>query len=121
MPRLGGSGGSSNVTIRGVDPPSLALRPQIKVVEGRMFAPGTSEVIVGQRISRRFAGLALGDRVTFGQQSFEVVGLFTAGGAAFESEIWGDNAVLMPAFDRTEAFQSITFRMRDPGQFANLK
>jgi ABC-type lipoprotein release transport system permease subunit len=121
LPRKGGSGGTSNVTIRGVDPASFALRPQVKVTAGRMFAPGTAEVIVGERISRRFQGLSLGDHVTFGQQSFAVVGLFTAGGSAFESEIWGDNAVLMPAFDRTDAFQSVTFRMRDPARFADLK
>jgi ABC-type lipoprotein release transport system permease subunit len=119
LPRIGQTG-TSNVTIRGIDPSSLALRDQVKVVEGRMFAPGTSEVIVGQRMSRRFAGLRIGDRVTLGQQAFNVVGLFTAGGSAFESEVWGDNAVLMPALNR-EDFQSVTFRMKDPSRFAALK
>jgi ABC-type lipoprotein release transport system permease subunit len=121
LPRIGGSGGTSNVTIRGVDASSFVLRDQVKVTSGRMFTPGTGEVIVGQRISKRFQGLAIGDHVTFGQQSFAVVGLFSAGGSAFESEVWGDNAVLMPAFDRTDAFQSLTFRMRNPGQFTELK
>ena len=120
LPRIGQSG-SSNVTIRGIDPASLALRTQVKVVEGRMFAPGTGEVIVGRRISPRFAGLRLGDQVTLGQQRCAVVGLFTANGSAFESEIWGDNAVLMPALHREDAFQSVTFRMRDPSRFATLK
>ena len=120
LPRIGQSG-TSNVTIRGIDPSSLALRDQVKISAGRMFTPGTSEVIVGQRISRRFASLAVGDHITFGQQSFAVVGLFSADGSAFESEVWGDNAVLMPAFDRTDAFQSVTFRMRDPAHFAELK
>src|SRR5437899_3160497 len=78
-------------------------------------------VIVGQRISRRFAILAVGDQIRFGQQAFAVVGLFTAAGSAFESEVWGDNAVLMPAFDRTDAFQSVTFRMRRPAAFDELK
>jgi len=121
LPRIGGSGGTSNVTIRGVDPSSFALRHQVKITAGRMFTPGTGEVIVGQRISKRFQGLAIGDKVTFGQQSFAVVGLFSAGGSAFESEVWGDNAVLMPAFQRTDAFQSVTFRMRNPGAFQELK
>jgi ABC-type lipoprotein release transport system permease subunit len=116
-----GQKGSSNIPIRGIDPVTLALRDQVRVVAGRMFAPGTDELIVGQRIARRFAGLGIGDRVTFGQRTFQVVGHFLAGGSAFESEIWGDNAVLMPAFDRTEAFQSVTFRMRDPSRFAALK
>ena len=121
LPRIGGSGGTSNVTIRGVDQASFALRDQVKITAGRMFTPGTGEVIVGERISKRFQGLKLGDHVSFGQQSFAVVGLFTAAGSAFESEVWGDNAVLMPAFDRTDAFQSVTFRMRNPGQFDELK
>jgi len=120
LPRIGQSG-TSNVTIRGIDPASLALRTQVKVVEGRMFTPGTSEVMVGRRISRRFAGLRLGDQVTLGQQKCAVVGLFTADGSAFESEVWGDNAVLMPALHREDAFQSVTFRMRDPSRFAALK
>jgi len=120
LPRIGQTG-TSNVTIRGVDPSSFTLRDQVKIVSGRMFTPGTGEVIVGQRISRRFQGLAIGDHVTFGQQSFAVVGLFTAAGSAFESEVWGDNAVLMPAFDRTDAFQSVTFRMRKPAKFEELK
>jgi ABC-type lipoprotein release transport system permease subunit len=120
LPRIGQSG-TSNVTIRGIDPSSLALRDQVKVVDGRMFAPGTAEVIVGQRMSKRFAGLRIGDRVTLGQQAFTVVGLFTAGGSAFESEVWGDNAVLMPALNREDAYQSVTFRMRDPARFTALK
>jgi ABC-type antimicrobial peptide transport system permease subunit len=98
----------------------MALRPQVKVVAGRMFTPGTDEVVVGQRVGRRFKGLGIGEHVKLGQQEFTVVGTFVSGGSAFESEIWGDNAVLMPALDR-DAFQSITFRMRDPGAFAELK
>jgi len=116
-----GQTGSSNVPIRGIDPASLALRPQVKVADGRMFTPGTDEVMVGKRVSRRFKGLGIGEQVKLGQQNFTVVGTFTAGGSAFESEIWGDNAVLMPALDRQDAFQSVTFRMRDPATFAALK
>jgi len=120
QPRLGQSG-SSNVTVRGIDPGALALRSQVKIVGGRMFAPGTDEVIVGRRISRRFAHCAIGDRLRFGQRDFTVVGHFTAGGAGFESEVWGDNAVLMPALDREGGFQSVTFRMRDPSRFGSLE
>jgi ABC-type lipoprotein release transport system permease subunit len=116
-----GRTGSSNVPIRGIDPASLTLRPHVKVTEGRMFAPGTDEVMAGQRVGRRFRGLGIGEKVKLGQQEFTVVGHFTAGGSAFESEIWGDNAVLMPALDREGAFQSVTFRMREPARFAELK
>jgi len=120
QPRLGQSG-SSNVTIRGISPEGLALRSQVKIVAGRMFTPGTDEVIVAQRMARRFASCAIGDKLRLGQRDFTVVGHFTSGGSGFESEVWGDNAVLMPALNREDAFQSVTLRMRDPSRFATLK
>src|SRR5262245_18199117 len=101
-----GQSGSSNVPIRGIDPASLALRPQVQVTDGRMFETGTSEGIVGQRVAKRFRGLGKNDRMRLGQQDFVVVGTSTSAGSAFELEIWGDNAVLMPALDRYDAFQS---------------
>ena len=116
-----GQKGSSNVTVRGVDAGSLTLRDRVKIVEGRMFTPGTDEVIAGSRIARRFANCAVGDRIRFGQREFTVVGHFSAAGSAFESEIWGDNPVLMPALQRDDVFQSLTFRMHDPARFAALK
>ena len=115
-----GQPGSSNVTVRGVDPSAVGMRAEVKIVEGRMFTPGTDEVIVGQRIARRFANCAVSEKIRFQQRDFTVVGHFNAGGASFESEIWGDAAVLIPALDR-EGFQTVTFRMRDPSQFAEIK
>jgi ABC-type lipoprotein release transport system permease subunit len=115
-----GMQGSSNIPIRGIDPAALPVRPQIKVVEGRMFTPGTDELIVGQRIAPRFQNMRIGDKLRFGQRDFTVVGQFTAAGTAFESEIFGDQAVLGPAFDR-EGFQSVTFRMREPGRIKELE
>ena len=120
QPRLG-QGGSSNVTVRGIDAEGLRLRSQVRVVEGRMFTPGSDEVIVARRMARRFADCGIGDRLRFGQRDFTVVGHFTAGGSGFDSEVWGDNAVLMPALNRTNAFQSVTLRMRDTTRFAALK
>lgn len=118
-----GQPGSSNVTIRGIDPGSLPFRARtnaVKLVDGRMFTPGSAEIIVGKKIAPRFADCGLGDHMTFGTRQFTVVGHFTAGGSSFESEIWGDNAVLMPVF-RGEVFQSLTFTMRDTSQFAAAK
>jgi ABC-type lipoprotein release transport system permease subunit len=120
QPRLG-QAGSSNVTVRGIDPSGLTLRDRVAIVAGRMFTPGTDEVIVARRMAGRFANCGIGDKLRFGQRDFSVVGHFTAGGSGFESEIWGDNAVLMPALDRENAFQSVTLRMRDPSRFAALK
>lgn len=115
-----GQSGSSNVPIRGINPEGIAFRSQVKIVDGRMFAPGTDEVIVGQRLPRRFAHTQLGDKLRFGQRDFVVVGHFAADGSAFESEIWGDGTVLGPAFNR-DGFQSVTFRIQDPSRFADLK
>lgn len=118
--RKGGSGGSSNVTVRGVDPGAMALRDQVKIVAGRTYQPGSGELIVGTRIAKRFVGFGLGDQVKLGQRQFAVVGHFSAGGAAFESEVWGDVAILSPVL-RDGGFSSVTFRMKDPAQFATLK
>lgn len=114
LPRLG-LNGSSNIPVRGISAEGLAMRSQVHIVEGQLWAPGTDEVIVGQRIARRFANCKIGDKLRFGQRDFTVVGLFLAGGSAFESEIWGDVTVLSPAFDR-EGFQSVTFQVRDPAR-----
>lgn len=118
QPRLGQSG-SSNVTIRGLDPDGMSFR-KIQVTDGRMFTPGTDEVIVGKRIAGRFADCRIGDHLRFNQRSFTVVGHFSAAGSGFESEVWGDNAVLQPALNR-DGYQSVTFHMRDPSQFAQVK
>jgi ABC-type lipoprotein release transport system permease subunit len=116
--RKNGSG-TSNVTIRGVDREGLALRQGVKIYEGRDVAPGAAELIVGKRIADRFKGFALGDQVKLEQRQFTVVGHFSAGGTAFESEVWGQNAVFMPVL--REDFQSVTFRLKDPARFAAVK
>ncbi|HTO90027.1 MAG TPA: ABC transporter permease [Candidatus Sulfotelmatobacter sp.] len=117
-----GMKGSSNVTVRGVDPAGVGVRTHLVIQPGgRMFTPGTDEVIVGTRVAKRFANCAIGDRIVFQQRSFEVVGHFTAEGSAFESEIWGDASVLGPALGRENTFQTVTFRMKDPSRFDALK
>jgi ABC-type antimicrobial peptide transport system permease subunit len=116
-----GQKGSSNVMLRGVDAAAADLRGGITLVAGRMFTPGTDEVIVARRIAGRFAHCNVGDRLRFEQRDFTVVGQFTAKGSAFESEIWGDAAVLMPALHREGYFQTFVFRLKDPGQFERVK
>ncbi len=120
-PRLG-QAGSSNVSVRGVDPNTIAVRAHVQILPGgRAFTPGTDEVMVGRRVASRFAGCAVGDRVVLQDRSFTVVGHFAAEGSSFESEIWGDAAVLGPAVGRENTFQTVTFRMRDPSAFPALK
>ncbi|MBI3540497.1 MAG: ABC transporter permease [Candidatus Eisenbacteria bacterium] len=118
-PRLGQTG-SSNLTVRGVDPTAIPVRGKVSIIEGAMFTPGTDEVIVGRRVAARFANCAIGDRIRLQQRDFKVVGHFASGGSAFESEIWGDAAVLGPALDR-EGFQTVVYRMKDPSRFEAIK
>jgi ABC-type antimicrobial peptide transport system permease subunit len=116
-----GQTGNSNITVRGVSLEGMPLRRSMRIVAGRMFTPGTDEVIVGARIGRRFEGGDVGSRMRLGQRDFTVVGQFSAGGSGFDSEVWGDAAVLMPALDREDAFQSVTFAMRDTSRFRAIE
>jgi len=110
--KLGGDG-ISNVTVRGVEEPAFQLRPQVKIVEGRMFRWGAREVIAGAGITKRFAGAQIGERIKFGGDVWTVVGLFDADGSGFESELWGDLNQIADAFRRS-SFSTVTVRMKDP-------
>jgi len=115
-----GSEKQSNVVIRGISGSSLLLRPQIRLVEGHMPRPGSSEIIAGQSIARRFRGGGIGETLRFGMRDWTVVGIFDAGNTGFGSEIWGDSDQLMQAF-RRPVYSSVTFKMRDPSEFEKLK
>jgi putative ABC transport system permease protein len=109
-----------NVTVRGVSPHGLELRPKLHITAGRMFRFGTHEMIVGKNIAARFQGVALGTDVPFGGDRWTVVGFFDAGGTGFDSEMWTDVDQVMQAFDRP-VYSSISFRLKDPAQFDALK
>jgi ABC-type lipoprotein release transport system permease subunit len=111
----------SNVMIRGVGQYALALRPQVQLVAGRMFRPGSSEIVAGAGVARRFVGAGLGERMRFGQREWTVVGLFDAGNSGFDSEIWGDADQLMQAFRRPSTYSSLVLRLADSEQFARFK
>ena len=104
------TGKPSNVTIRGVTPEGVALRPQVVLVEGRMFRPGTSEVVTGRAIATGFRGAAIGETVRFASRDWTVVGMFDAGRTAFNSEIWGDAEQMLQAFRRT-GYSSLLFKL----------
>jgi ABC-type antimicrobial peptide transport system permease subunit len=114
-----GSDGISNVTVRGVEEAALEIRPQVRIVEGRMFQWGAREIIVGSGITTRFDGAQIGRQIKFGGDLWTVVGLFDAEGSGFDSEIWGDVRQVMDAF-RRGSFSTVTFRMKDPGEFADV-
>jgi ABC-type antimicrobial peptide transport system permease subunit len=115
-----GTGVPTNVTVRGVGAEGLAIRPQVRVISGRMFRPGSTEITVGRSIAERFDGTGIGERLRFGGRDWTVVGVFDAGGSAFDSEVWGDGEQMLQAFRRT-AFSSVAARLADPSQFETLK
>lgn len=106
---LRSTGTDANVQVRGVSPKALEVRSRIKMVEGEFFRPGLAELVVGKAAARTYAGLTLGSRVTFGGGVWRVVGIFDAGGTAFDSEVWCDGRVLRQILHRPEdVFQSVT-------------
>ena len=115
-----GSNKPSNITIRGTGKSSLALRPQVRLLEGRMPRPGSSEIIAGQSVAKRFRGAGMGETLRFAMRDWTVVGIFDAGRTGYSSEIWGDVDQLMQAF-RRPAYSSVLFRLRDPSEFQKVK
>ena len=116
--KLGGAG-ISNVTVRGVEEPAFQLRPQVRIVQGRMFNWGARVVIAGAGITNRFAGAQIGEKVKFGGDVWTVVGIFDADGSGFDSELWGDLNQIADAFKRS-SLSTVTLRLRDPGDFESI-
>lgn len=94
------SGEPANVIVRGISDKSIALRPTVRLVEGRMFRPGLREIIVSRPISRRFKGTRLGEKIKMGLTTWTIVGLFDASHTAYDSEIWADYNDLSGEFRR---------------------
>src|SRR5208337_2331758 len=115
-----GSNKPSNVVIRGTTENSLLLRPQVKLAAGRMPRPGSSEIMAGQSIAKRFKGGGLGETLRFGMRDWTVVGIFDAGNTGFSSEIWGDVDQLMQAF-RRPVYSSVIFKLSDAADFDKVK
>lgn len=113
LPRKDGTG-EVNVTVRGMMPDGLELRPSAKLVEGRWFQPGQREVVVSKSIRDRFSHANIGDSLEFGKGKWQVVGVFDAGGSAYESEIWCDVNQMATDFDRQGGFSSAYLRATDP-------
>ena len=110
----------TNVVARGVSDQAWTVRNNLQVVEGRRPVSGRAEVCLGQKLVGRFLNTGVGQSLRFAGRDWAVVCHFSAGGSSFESEIWGENEQYMPVF-RGEFFQSITFRLKDPGAFEDAK
>jgi ABC-type antimicrobial peptide transport system permease subunit len=115
------SGGVSNVTVRGVSDVIFELRPQVKIVEGRMFNFGLRELIVGSAVTGRFKGAKIGDEVKFAGDNWKIVGIFDSDGSGFDSEMWGDSDQLLNAFNRGNTVSSITLKLDDVNNFRDFK
>jgi putative ABC transport system permease protein len=115
------TGTDANVPLRGLSAAALAVRPSFRIVEGRMFRSGTNEIVVGRAASQQFAGLTVGSSVRWGESSWQVVGVFDAGGSVAESELWCDAKVLQPAYRRGNSYQSVYARLDSEDSFQRFK
>ncbi len=116
------TGTDANVQVRGVSPKALEVRSNVKITQGRFFQPGLAELVVGRNVDKTYAGLSLGDSVKFGGGTWRVVGVFDAGGSAFDSEVWCDAPVLNQVYHRPEnAFQSLTVHLTSPSSLQQFK
>jgi len=119
---LRSTGTDANVQVRGVSSNVLTVRRNIKVVEGQMFRPGLSELIAGRNATNSYSGLNVGNKVRFGGGEWTVVGIFDAGGSAFDSEVWCDGRVLDDVYKRpNNIFQSATVHLTSPDAFQEFK
>lgn len=110
----------ANVPLRGLRPEGLAIRPEVKVVEGRMFEWGRNEVVVGRGAQTAFSGTDVGSELRFGQTVWKVVGIFEADGGISESELWADVSVLAPAYRRDNSFQTVVVKLASAGNFTQF-
>jgi len=129
LPRKDGTG-EVNVTVRGMMPDGLEMRqlpsgpdkgPSVKLAEGRWFQTGQREVVVSKSVRDRFSQSNIGDTMQFGKGLWKVVGVFDAGGSAYESEVWGDVNQMASDFDRQGGFSSAYLRATDPISAEALK
>jgi putative ABC transport system permease protein len=115
------SGTDANVPFRGIEPAAPVVRGNVKIVQGRMFERGHNEVIAGVAAAREFAGLDVGKTIKLGKAEWNVVGIFSAGGGAGESELWTDTTVLQEAYQRGDSYQSVYAKLESPGKFQEFK
>jgi len=119
---LSDTGTDANVQVRGVSANVLEIRKNVKIVQGRMFQPGLAELIVGKNATTSYSGLTVGNTVNFGGGHWQVVGIFDAGGSAFDSEVWTDARVLDDVYKRpSNIFQSATVHLSSVGDYEQFK
>jgi putative ABC transport system permease protein len=119
---LKSTGTAANVPLRGVNAAAAAnLRQDFEIIDGRMFTPGTFEIIVGRGAASQFAGLEVGQTLRAGTTAWAVVGHFRDRGSVAESEVWTDAPVLQGAYNRGTSYQSVRARLTGPDTFQAFK
>lgn len=120
LPKKSDPGVDANVQIRGVGDEAWALRPNVRIIQGRRFKPGLRELVVGQGALRQFVGLGVGRQLRLAGQPWTVVGVF-ASGDSHDSELWGDMQTVAAAYRRGSSAQSVTVRLTSPQAFDAFK
>ena len=119
--RRRGSGTDANLPLRGVGGEAARLRDGFSLVEGRMFAEGSNELVVGAGVIREYEGFDLGQTIRLGQNEWNVVGIFSTGGSVFDSEIWADVGVIQNLYQRGNSYQSMRARLTSPEAIEELR
>lgn len=121
LPKKSAPDKSANIPMRGIEPAGMKLRPEVSIVDGRMFEFGTNEVIAGRGASDQFVTLTVGDTVTTGQNKWQVVGIFEADGGVLETEVWADARTIQGAYRRGNTYQSVLAGLESPETFDTFR
>jgi putative ABC transport system permease protein len=119
--RQAGDGTGRTLALRGMDPFGPALRDGVSLSAGRLFAQGSREIVVGNRLAEEFPGFGVGDKVRLGTVDWTVTGHFSANGSAFESEIWSSLDAVRAGFDRQGQVKTLRLRLATPASIATLR
>ena len=98
----------------------MAMRPEIRLVDGRMFNAGSREVIVGRAVQQRMAGASVGNSIGLPDGDWQITGVFESGGDARESELLTDAETLLTAF-RRKSFNVAFMTLQDARAFESAK
>ena len=110
----------TSLSLRGSAPDVFAVRPRVRLVEGRSWEPGTTEIIVGSQVAKQFPEAGLHQTMRFGNREWTVVGVFDGEDSGFDSEVWGDAEQFMATLHHT-VFSSITMRLANPDLLDQLR
>jgi len=121
LPKKSTPDSAANVPMRGIEPTGMPLRPEVSIIDGRMFEFGTNEVIVGRGAHAMFVSMNVGETIVSGQNRWKVVGVFEADGAVAETEVWTDARTLQGAYRRGNTFQSVLAGLESPDAFDTFR